>query len=119
MVIARLEPAQAQDPAVCGAHPRFHNAPSAITRPRTREGAGSTAGGRGRCRARSGTRGIALLLEQGFEQAPQLAVTRRLPTLVQVVGKIQLGCAALSNIGAAHVDVGPSMLDVKALAVGV
>src|SRR5215216_4054486 len=69
--------------------------------------------------ARSGTRGIALLLEQGFEQAPQLAVTGRLPTLVQVVGKVQLGRAALSNIGAAHVDVGPAMLDVETLAVGV
>jgi len=69
--------------------------------------------------ARSGARGIALLLEQGFEQAPQLAVTRRLASLAQVVGNIQLSCAALSNAGAAHIDVCPSMLDVEALAVGV
>src|SRR3954470_564838 len=69
--------------------------------------------------ARSGARGVGLLLEQGFEQAPQLAVTSRLASLAQVVGNIQLSCAALSNAGAAHIDVCPSMLDVEALAVGV
>src|SRR3954453_10200153 len=69
--------------------------------------------------ARSGVRGVGLLLEQGFEQAPQLAVTCRLASLAQVVGNIQLSCAALSNAGAAHIDVCPSMLDVEALAVGV
>src|SRR3954470_19689907 len=69
--------------------------------------------------ARSGARGVGLLLEQGFEQAPQLAVTCRLASLVQVVGNIQLSCAALSNAGVAHIDVCPSMLDVEALAVGV
>ena len=69
--------------------------------------------------ARSGARGVGLPLEQGFEQAPQLAVTSRLASLAQVVGNIQLSCAALSNAGAAHIDVCPSMLDVEALAVGV
>jgi len=70
-----------------------------------------------RCSFRA--RSIGLLFEQGFEQAPQLAVTSRLASLAQVVGNIQLSCAALSNVGAAHVDVCPSMLDVEALAVGV
>jgi hypothetical protein len=46
-------------------------------------------------------------------------VTSRLASLAQVVGNIQLSCAALSNAGAAHIDVCPSMLDVEALAVGV
>src|SRR3954451_24764393 len=75
--------------------------------------------GRRSTSARSGAWGIGLLLEQSLEQAPQLAVTSRLPTMVQVVGDIQLSCAALSDIGSAHVDVCPLMLDVETLAVRV
>src|SRR3954447_26657827 len=75
--------------------------------------------GRRSTSVRSGAWGIGLLMEQGFKQAPQLAVTGRLASLAQVVGNIQLSCAALANIGAAHIDVCPSMLDVETLAVGV
>jgi hypothetical protein len=46
-------------------------------------------------------------------------MTCRLPALVQVLGDIQLGGAALRHIGATHVDVGPAMLDIEALTVSV
>ena len=46
-------------------------------------------------------------------------MTCRLPALIQVLGNIELGDAALRHIGAPHVHVGLAMLDIEALAVRV
>src|SRR3954451_5127829 len=46
-------------------------------------------------------------------------MTCRLPALVQVLGNVELGYAALRHIGATHVHMGPAMLDIEAFAIGV